>query len=109
MPGSTDTPLARSQTDLWLGFGRDYRDEIGTKPSTPAQQAYPLVFLCSDGAAYVNGITTNLGYVSAGITVVFGEQGSSGRDYAEFFREERSPSGKPDYRWAREQVWEAET
>ncbi len=76
MPGSTDTPLARSQTDLWLGFGRDYRDETGTKPSIPAQRAYPVAFLCSDGAAYVNGITTDLGYMSAGITGRFRPPGT---------------------------------
>lgn len=73
MPGPTDTPLARAQADLWLGFGRDYRDETETKPSTPEQQAFPLVFLCSDAASYVNGITliTDLGYVSAGVTGSF--------------------------------------
>ena len=73
MPGPTDTPLARSQADLWLGFGSDFRDETGTKASTPEEQAQALAFLCSDAAAYVNGITmiTDLGYVSAGITGAF--------------------------------------
>lgn len=73
MPGPTDTPLARSQADLWLGFGSDFRDETGTKPSTPEEQAHPLAFLCSDAASYVNGITliTDLGYTSAGITGAF--------------------------------------
>ena len=70
MPGPTDTPLARSQADLWLGFGADFRDDTGTKASTPEEQAAPLAFLCSDAAAYVNGITmiTDLGYVSSGVT-----------------------------------------
>jgi NAD(P)-dependent dehydrogenase (short-subunit alcohol dehydrogenase family) len=70
MPGPTDTPLARANADLWLTFGSDFRDETGTKPSTPGEQAGPLAFLCSDAAAYVNGITmiTDLGYVSSGIT-----------------------------------------
>jgi NAD(P)-dependent dehydrogenase (short-subunit alcohol dehydrogenase family) len=73
MPGPTDTPLARSQEDLWLGFGADFRDETGTTASTPEEQAAPLAFLCSDAAKYVNGITmiTDLGYVSAGITGAF--------------------------------------
>lgn len=73
MPGPTDTPLARSQADLWLGFGSDFRDETGTKPSTPEEQAHPLAFLCSDAASYINGITliTDLGYTSAGITGAF--------------------------------------
>lgn len=73
MPGPTDTPLARSQEDLWLGFGTDYRDEVGVKASTPEEQAGPLVFLCSDAAVYVNGQTliTDAGYVSSGLTESF--------------------------------------
>jgi len=73
MPGPTDTPLARSQEDLWLGFGTDYRDEVGVKASTPEEQAAPLVFLCSDAAVYVNGQTliTDAGYVSSGLTESF--------------------------------------
>ena len=35
---------------MWLGFGADYRDEVGVEASTPLEQAYPLVFLCSDAA-----------------------------------------------------------
>lgn len=73
MPGPTDTPLARSQEDLWLGFGTDYRDEVGVKASTPGEQAGPLAFLCSDAAGYVNGQTliTDAGYVSSGLTESF--------------------------------------
>ena len=73
MPGPTDTPLARSQADLWLGFGADYRDATGMAASTPEEQAGPLAFLCSDAAAYVNGVTliTDLGYVSSGVTGSF--------------------------------------
>jgi NAD(P)-dependent dehydrogenase (short-subunit alcohol dehydrogenase family) len=73
MPGPTDTPLARANAELWLGFGADFRDATGTAASTPQEQAGPLVFLCSDAAAYVNGITmiTDLGYVSSGVTGSF--------------------------------------
>ena len=72
-PGPTDTPLAQANADLWLAFGTDFREETGTKASTPEEQAAPLAFLCSDAAAYVNGITmiTDLGYVSSGITESF--------------------------------------
>lgn len=75
LPGPTDTPLARSQADLWLGFGSDYREEAGVEASTPAEQAGALAFLCSDAAVSLNGATiiTDAGYVSAGITGSFPE------------------------------------
>ncbi len=72
-PGPTDTPLAQANKEMWLGFGADYRGEVGIEPSTPLEQAYPLVFLCSDAASAVNGITmiTDSGYMSSGITESF--------------------------------------
>jgi NAD(P)-dependent dehydrogenase (short-subunit alcohol dehydrogenase family) len=72
-PGPTNTPLARANEDLWLGFGADYREALGIQPSTPAEQAYPLLFVCSDAAAAINGITmvTDAGYISSGITESF--------------------------------------
>ena len=73
LPGPTDTPLAQANKETWLTFGADYRDEVGIQPSTPLEQAYPLVFLCSDAAAAVTGITlvTDAGYFSAGVTGSF--------------------------------------
>jgi NAD(P)-dependent dehydrogenase (short-subunit alcohol dehydrogenase family) len=73
LPGPTDTPLAQANAELWLGFGTDYRGETGIEASTPQEQAYPLVFLCSDAASYVNGITmiTDAGYVASGLTDAF--------------------------------------
>jgi NAD(P)-dependent dehydrogenase (short-subunit alcohol dehydrogenase family) len=73
LPGPTNTPLARANAEMWLGFGQDYRDETGIEASTPEEQAYPLVFLCSDAAAGVTGITmvTDAGYVASGITESF--------------------------------------
>ena len=72
-PGPTETPLALANKDMWLGFGADYRGEVGIEASTPLEQAYPLVFLCSEAAAAVNGITliSDVGYMSAGITGSF--------------------------------------
>jgi len=72
-PGPTDTPLAQANAELWLGFGADYREETGIEASTPMEQAYPLVFLCSDAAAAISGITlvSDVGYVSSGITGSF--------------------------------------
>lgn len=72
-PGPTDTPLAQANKEMWLGFGADYREETGIQASTPMEQAYPLLFLCSDAAAGISGITliTDSGYLSSGITGSF--------------------------------------
>ena len=58
---------------MWLGFGADYRVEAGIEASTPLEQAYPLVFLCSDAATAITGITmiSDAGYISSGITGSF--------------------------------------
>ncbi len=73
MPGPTDTPLAQANKETWLGFGTDYRQETGVDASTPEDQAYPLVFLCSDAAKAITGITltSDQGYFSSGITNSF--------------------------------------
>jgi NAD(P)-dependent dehydrogenase (short-subunit alcohol dehydrogenase family) len=70
LPGPTDTPLARANADVWLGFGHDYRDETGIPAATPGDQAHPLVFLVSDAANYLSGqtIITDAGYLASGIT-----------------------------------------
>ncbi len=72
-PGPTDTPLAQANKDMWLGFGQDYREECGIEASAPIDQAYPLVFLCSDAAVAVNGIVliTDCGYMMSGITETY--------------------------------------
>ncbi len=72
-PGPTDTPLAQANKDMWLGFGSDYRAEVGIEAATPLEQAYPLVFLCSDAAGAITGTTmiTDSGYFSAGVTETF--------------------------------------
>jgi NAD(P)-dependent dehydrogenase (short-subunit alcohol dehydrogenase family) len=69
-PGPTDTPLAQANKEMWLGFGADYREEVGIAAATPLEQAYPLVFLCSDAAAGVTGLVmiTDAGYVASGLT-----------------------------------------
>jgi NAD(P)-dependent dehydrogenase (short-subunit alcohol dehydrogenase family) len=72
-PGPTDTPLAQANKDMWLGFGADYRGEVGIEASAPLEQAYPLVFLCSDAAVAITGVTliSDAGYMSSGITESF--------------------------------------
>ncbi|MDZ7675477.1 MAG: SDR family oxidoreductase [Acidimicrobiales bacterium] len=73
MPSPTDTPLARANADTWLTFGADYREETGTGHSTPLEQAYPLVFLCSPAASGVSGVTlyTDAGYFGAGMSKAY--------------------------------------
>jgi NAD(P)-dependent dehydrogenase (short-subunit alcohol dehydrogenase family) len=72
-PGPTDTPLAQANKEMWLGFGADYREEVGVGASTPLEQAYSLVFLCSDAAAPITGITlvTDAGYITAGLVETY--------------------------------------
>ena len=69
-PGPTETPLAKANEEMWLGFGSDWRAEVGIDASTPLEQAYPLLFLCSDAAQAINGITliTDEGYMMTGLT-----------------------------------------
>ena len=73
LPGPTDTPLARANADRWLTFGADYRKEANVEVSTSLEQAWPLVFLCSDAAAVVSGITliTDVGFVSSAVSESF--------------------------------------
>jgi NAD(P)-dependent dehydrogenase (short-subunit alcohol dehydrogenase family) len=73
LPGPTDTPLAQANKEQWLGFGSDYRDEAGIEASSPVEQAYPLVFLCSAAASGITGITlvTDAGYYAAGVSGSF--------------------------------------
>jgi NAD(P)-dependent dehydrogenase (short-subunit alcohol dehydrogenase family) len=72
-PGPTETPLAVANKETWLAFGADFREALDMDVATPLQQAYPLVFLCSDAAAAITGITlvTDAGYISAGMTGSF--------------------------------------
>jgi NAD(P)-dependent dehydrogenase (short-subunit alcohol dehydrogenase family) len=73
LPGPTNTPLAQANAEQWLGFGADYREAAGVEASTPLEQAYPLVFLCSAAAAGVTGITmmTDAGFYGSGVSGSF--------------------------------------
>jgi NAD(P)-dependent dehydrogenase (short-subunit alcohol dehydrogenase family) len=72
-PGPTDTPLAQANKEMWLTFGADYRAEVGVEAATPLEQAYPLVYLCSDAASVITGIVmvTDSGYFSSAVTESF--------------------------------------
>ena len=72
-PGPTDTPLARSNEDLWLSFGADFRAEIGVGASTPEEQGDVMAFLDSRAARYISGqtIIVDAGLDGAGLTDTF--------------------------------------
>jgi NAD(P)-dependent dehydrogenase (short-subunit alcohol dehydrogenase family) len=72
-PGPTDTPLARANADLWLTFAQDYRDATGAEVHTPEQMGNVMVFLCSDAAAGISGITllVDNGHVMSSLTGSF--------------------------------------
>ena len=69
LPGPTDTPLARANADTWLGFGADYREAAGVEVLTPDQMASTMLFLASDAASGVNGVTllVDQGHVNASL------------------------------------------
>jgi NAD(P)-dependent dehydrogenase (short-subunit alcohol dehydrogenase family) len=83
-PGPTDTPLAQANKEMWLGFAADYRADVGSQPSTPLEQAYPLVFLNSDAASAITGgiLVTDAGYLASGMAQSF----QPAADAAGFFR-----------------------
>jgi NAD(P)-dependent dehydrogenase (short-subunit alcohol dehydrogenase family) len=55
-PGPTDTPLARANADLWLGYAQDYRDATGLAHLTADQTAAVMTFLNSDAASGISGV-----------------------------------------------------
>jgi NAD(P)-dependent dehydrogenase (short-subunit alcohol dehydrogenase family) len=73
LPGPTDTPLAQANADTWLTFASDYREQVGIDPSTPLEQAYALVFLCSRAASGITGgiIVSDAGYFASGMAGSF--------------------------------------
>ena len=72
-PGPTDTPLARANADLWLTFAQDYRDATGCEVHTPQQMANAMVFLNSEAACGISGITllVDNGHVMSSMTGAF--------------------------------------
>ncbi|MEY2418421.1 MAG: hypothetical protein QOG90_1101 [Actinomycetota bacterium] len=72
-PGPTDTPLARANEELWLGFGTDWREETGTEYGTPAEMGDTMAFLNSDAARGINGINVIIdgGYMMSSLAGAF--------------------------------------
>lgn len=73
LPAPTNTPLARANADMWLSFGAGYRAQLGMDAHPPEHMANAMVFLCSDAAAGINGISLliDAGHINAGITGAF--------------------------------------
>jgi NAD(P)-dependent dehydrogenase (short-subunit alcohol dehydrogenase family) len=73
LPGPTDTPLARANAQLWLAFGADYRKAAGVEVLQPEQMGHTMLFLCSDAASGINGVTllVDQGQVSAALVDAF--------------------------------------
>jgi NAD(P)-dependent dehydrogenase (short-subunit alcohol dehydrogenase family) len=72
-PGPTDTPLMAS-TPTWQDFAaQDFQARLGIPTSTPEQQAYPLLFLCTEAASYVSGQILNVdgGYIARALSGEF--------------------------------------
>jgi NAD(P)-dependent dehydrogenase (short-subunit alcohol dehydrogenase family) len=66
-PGPTMTPLMQSG-EGWLDFEAAFRSAMDHPGSKPEEQAYPLVFLVSDAASFINGhcLVADLGFTSGG-------------------------------------------
>jgi len=82
LPGPTDTPLARANADLWLGFAQEYRDATGTTHLTPRQMAEAMAFLNSSAASGISGVTllVDLGHTASSIAGSF----EADRDVVQF-------------------------
>jgi len=72
-PGPTDTPLARANADMWLGFAQDYRDAVGAEVLTPQQMGDVMVFLNSAAASGISGVNllVDIGHVMSSLTGSF--------------------------------------
>ena len=73
MPGPTDTPLARANADLWLGFGSGYREAADVPTLVPEQMGNTMLFLGSDAASGISGISllVDQGHTSASLVDVW--------------------------------------
>jgi NAD(P)-dependent dehydrogenase (short-subunit alcohol dehydrogenase family) len=73
LPGPTDTPLARANSEVWLGFGTPYRTAAGVAHLRSDEMANVLLFLASEAASGVNGVTmlVDQGQIASGLTDSF--------------------------------------
>jgi len=75
LPAPTNTPLAQANADIWLAFGADYRKQLGMQAHPPEHMGNAMLFLCSEAAAGVNGISllVDAGHVNSAITGSYDE------------------------------------
>lgn len=75
LPGPTDTPLARANADVWLAFGAGYREQIGVEPLSPEQVGSAMMFLGSDAASGISGVSlfVDHGHMSAATSGAYSE------------------------------------
>ena len=75
LPGPTNTPLAQANANIWLAFGAEYRTEVGRGPMTAEEMGNTLLFLCSDAASGITGVTVlvDAGHISSSITGAYNE------------------------------------
>ncbi len=73
LPGPTDTPLARANSEVWLGFGTPYRTAARVAHLRSDEMANVLLFLASEAASGVTGLTmlVDQGQVASGLTDSF--------------------------------------
>jgi NAD(P)-dependent dehydrogenase (short-subunit alcohol dehydrogenase family) len=76
-PGPTDTPLARANEDLWLGFAREYNEAAGVGFLTPRQMANVMAFLCTPAASGMTGVSflVDQGQINSGTAGSYGGGG----------------------------------
>ena len=81
-PGPTDTPLARANADMWLGFGSDWREATGTEYGTPEEMGDTMAFLNSDAGRGIAGVTLIVdgGYMMSSLAGAY----EPGTDVAKF-------------------------
>ena len=78
--GPTDTPLARANAEVWLGFAADYNRAASVETLTPDHMANTLAFLCSDAASGMNGesFLVDQGQVNATVSGGYKPDGDDG-------------------------------
>ncbi len=70
LPGPTDSPMMKDIEKVTPASVLEAAAQPSGRRSTPAEQAYPLIFLGSDAASYISGLALNvdLGFLGSVMT-----------------------------------------